>query len=236
MTPICFLDTETTSLRPDRQAWEIAIIRRDDQGETETTFMVDVDLTGADPFSLKIGGFYQRHPYGQYLAGNGANPRELADLGLIAPKDGYLTRPTAAVTVARLTHGAHIVGAVPNFDTEVLGQLLREHRLTPAWHYHLIDVENLAVGCLHGHFATIRAGLAGAKARIGEDPALDAAAAELTGVTEASSTALRLPWSSDDLSKAIGVEPASDEDRHTALGDARWARRIYDKIMSTGDA
>ena len=27
-TKLCFLDTETTSLRPDRRAWEVAVITR----------------------------------------------------------------------------------------------------------------------------------------------------------------------------------------------------------------
>lgn len=39
------------------------------------------------------------------------------------------------------------------------------------------------------------------------------------------------PWKSDDLSAAIGVDP-EQFDRHTALGDARWARAIYDAVMS----
>lgn len=38
------------------------------------------------------------------------------------------------------------------------------------------------------------------------------------------------PWRSDDLSAALGVT-VSDEDRHTALGDARWARAIYVAVM-----
>ena len=44
---------------------------------------------------------------------------------------------------------------------------------------------------------------------------------------------LSLPWKSDDLSAALGVT-VSDEDRHTALGDAKWAMRIYDAV--TGNA
>lgn len=47
-----------------------------------------------------------------------------------------------------MTHGAHLVGAAPNFDAEVLAALLRDNGLTPSFHYHLIDVEALAVGWL----------------------------------------------------------------------------------------
>lgn len=39
------------------------------------------------------------------------------------------------------------------------------------------------------------------------------------------------PWSSEELSKAIGVEMPSDADRHTALGDARWAAALYDAVL-----
>lgn len=41
----------------------------------------------------------------------------------------------------------------------------------------------------------------------------------------------RPPWKSDELGLAVGVRPPSDEERHTALGDAKWARDIYDAVM-----
>jgi hypothetical protein len=98
-----------------------------------------------------------------------------------------------------LTRGRHLVGAVVSFDEERLRKLLRANGACPEWHYHLIDVEALAVGWIAG---------------------ADQEAARLA-----------LPWKSDDLSRAIGVEPPSDEERHTALGDARWAKAIYEKIV-----
>jgi DNA polymerase III epsilon subunit-like protein len=186
--PICFIDTETTGVHPGRRAWEIAIIRREPDGtETEWLGQVsDVDLSEADPFGLKIGRFYDRHP-----AYDGTHPD-----GVV-----YATEESIAPVVERFTRGAHLVGAVPNFDAEVFADMLRRHRLTPAWHYHLIDVEALAVGYLHGK-----------ETLGGPGP---------------------LPWKSDTLSRAIGVEPASDDERHTALGDARWARRIYDEVTGS---
>lgn len=42
----------------------------------------------------------------------------------------------------------------------------------------------------------------------------------------------RPPWSSADLSKTVGVDPDLF-DRHTALGDARWAKAIYDAVMGS---
>ena len=57
MTPICAVDCETTSLRPDRRAWDIALIRRDDEGERRVQFFIELDaldLPNADPFSLNV--------------------------------------------------------------------------------------------------------------------------------------------------------------------------------------
>lgn len=41
-----------------------------------------------------------------------------------------------------------------------------------------------------------------------------------------------LPWDSDDLSAALGIAPPGPGERHTALADARWARAIYERIVS----
>ena len=36
---------------------------------------------------------------------------------------------------------------------------------------------------------------------------------------------------SDDLSRMLGVDPPAPDERHTALGDARWCARIYDATL-----
>lgn len=196
MTPICFVDMESDGVHPGRKPWEIALIRRDDRGEHEISFFIEIDLSTADTYGLKIGGFYERHPLGRDIAG----PGHLLNWGPSEPRDNgseYVTRWRAAQIVARWTHGAHWVGAVPNFDTEVLAELLREQELVPSWHYHLIDVESMAVG-----------------------------------YARAKGIEIDLPWKSDELSTSIGVFPPGEADRHTALGDARWARRIYDVVIN----
>ncbi len=38
------------------------------------------------------------------------------------------------------------------------------------------------------------------------------------------------PYSSDEISRRVGVEPPDDVDRHTALGDCRWAARVFDAL------
>jgi DNA polymerase III epsilon subunit-like protein len=39
------------------------------------------------------------------------------------------------------------------------------------------------------------------------------------------------PWDSDELSQQVGVDPGQF-DRHSALGDARWAKAIYEAVVS----
>src|SRR5438034_2376774 len=129
MTTTCFVDTETTSLRHDRRIWEIGLIVRGDhtdtQADREWSWLIqpnDLDLGNADPMSLKIGRFYERHP-------SGANPS-------LFPGD-VETERFALAQVEALTRGATIVGAVPNFDTEVLANRMRANGICPSWQYHI---------------------------------------------------------------------------------------------------
>jgi DNA polymerase III epsilon subunit-like protein len=43
------------------------------------------------------------------------------------------------------------------------------------------------------------------------------------------------PWNSEELSRMVGIEPG-DFERHTALGDARWAKAIYEAVLGYGMA
>lgn len=192
--PIVFCDTETTGLHADRRPWEIALIRRDPDGtETERLIQIaDVDMSHAELKGLQIGRIHERHlNFGGTTAG------------------AYLCEERqAALEVEAVTRDAIIVGAAPNFDTEVLAAMLRRHQLCPAWHYQLVDVETLAAGWLRG-----------LRSADGFPPDL------VDGVDP-----LTPPWHSDHLSLLCGVQPPTEEDRHTALGDARWVRRWYDRL------
>jgi hypothetical protein len=129
-----WLDTETTSLRHDRRAWEIALIRRQPgQPDTEHRFLIsadDLDLPNADEDSLKFGGFWERHPFGR--------------------KTTYSvdSENWALYSVTKLTAGAVILGSNPSFDTECLATRMRAHGLAPSWHYHNEDVPSVARGWL----------------------------------------------------------------------------------------
>lgn len=41
------------------------------------------------------------------------------------------------------------------------------------------------------------------------------------------------PWDSAELSRFVGVDP-DDFEKHTAIGDARWAKAIYEAVMNRG--
>lgn len=171
--PLVFLDTETTSLAPDRRIWDIALIKRavDHTEKVFTTFVRDVDLTNATPEALEIGRFRDRHP--SYRG-----------------TEGTLTSSyDVAKRVERWTWGATIVAANPWFDMEALAALLRRHRLLPMWHYRPIDVEALTAGHLGRH-----------------------------------------PGGLASCARALGVEVDPDGE-HTALGDTKVARAIYDRIL-----
>lgn len=135
---LCFIDTETTSLRHDRRAWEIGIIFRQ-PGYPDVPHLwfirgADLDLGNADKKSLDIGGFYDRHPEYDGPGGTVATWAEAE----------------ALKKIESLTRSAHLIGALPSFDAEVLGNRMRANGICPSWHYHLLDIEPMMIGYLRG--------------------------------------------------------------------------------------
>ena len=178
--PIAFVDTETTGLGLDADIWEVAIIRRDPgKPDDLIRLLVEHDQENA----ARLPERFRADHDARY------DPKIAVTRGRAAGIIDYMLRPGDAGAKC------HIVGAVPNFDTERIARLLAAFYIQPSWHHHLIDVENLAVGWL---------------AARGEH--------------------VVPPWSSDEVSRRIGVEPPT-EGRHTAMGDAEWARAIYDRIV-----
>lgn len=132
--------------------------------------------------------------------------------------------PSFARRFMDLTAGCHMVGACVSFDAMRLDMLLRQYECMPRWHYHLVDVEALAAGWLAG-------------ARRGYDDAADVYGTPAEAMWAGTTTWNAMegpdpapPWDSTDLSRAVGIDPDRYE-RHTALGDARWARDLYDVVM-----
>lgn len=204
--PVAFVDIETTGLHPTiHEIWEIGLILPDG---AEHQWMLDVDLSRADPIALGIGGFHERHPHGY-------TQQETKSL--------LWERRQFVDIFVRLTHGLHLAGAVVSFDAERLGNLIRSVGQIPTWHYHLVDVEALAAGFIAGSRAAVDA----ARAMTGEPFWAGTKTWRATEGPDAGP-----PWKSDELSLAVGVDPA-DFDRHTALGDCRWAKAIYEAVMGS---
>lgn len=177
---LIFMDTETTSLnRYKRRIWDLGyIVREPGEDDREEQFFFNVSLKHADPMSLKIGGYYERHPEPYYEFGQFS--RDEADV-LRDVVDDF--------------RGATLVGAVPSFDEETLARFVwKTLRLQPTWHYHLIDIETLVAGRL----------------------------------------ALAPPWNYDKVIEMAGLPPIKEEERHTALGDARMVRDLYDWWLDSG--
>ncbi len=213
---IVFLDTETVTLEPGPDViWEIgAILREPGEADRELLWQVRPNMAKAQPQALEISRFHER-----FLLPDGLDaamvvetvdgPGLLCGLELTGDHDN-----TLRAGLVDVLSDAHIVGNVPNFDTERIGLLLGALGAGACWHYHLTDVENLAVGYLHGRAAPVRTATA---------PTMAGFVANIRDVTTP-------PWDSDVLSRAVGVEPPGDDARHTALGDARWARDLYDRV------
>ena len=136
---IAFVDIESTSLRSDRRAWEVAVIlRRPRQPDHEESWFVewhDLDLGNADLKALEIGRFYDRHPQGKRRDGAYILPSSEEDVLL---------------EVEELTRSAVLMGSNPSFDAETLSARMRAHGICPSWNYHLEDVPTLALGWLYG--------------------------------------------------------------------------------------
>ncbi|NMO52001.1 hypothetical protein HH310_12435 [Actinoplanes sp. TBRC 11911] len=128
---IVFIDTETTSLRPDRRIWEIGLIAATGV-EVWTIRLDDLDMGNADPDALKIGGFYDRHP---------AFATDMPEA-----VDEY----SALLAVEAATRGKQLAGSNPAFDAEGLAARMRAHGILPSWHYKPLDVPDLAYGWLLG--------------------------------------------------------------------------------------
>lgn len=212
---ICFVDIETTGLNHTQHVpWEVAVIR-DDEEYVWQVELLPGQLLKADKESLEICRFGERYvgdEPGRAVSGH-FPPIDGVDhelpIGALVNDTIVLTPAASAFAWGKLTAGRRIVGCVPSFD-----ELMMRHQWASVygwsrdfpWHYQTIDVEAVAMGyalrCEH----------------------------EMTGsgfpdeVTD--------PMSGNFLSEYFSVAPPTPEERHTALGDARWAKRLWNGVMS----
>jgi hypothetical protein len=209
---IAFVDTETTGLTHLSRPWEIAVILREarceagqqiqEWGVTETEYLYQVEYTSR---TLPEGTEPSALEVGRWRErawGRGGEQyrARMAD-------QCVLTAAGPEWTIARSLHrvlqGATIVGVGVHYDAEVLGRMFLRHGLDwHPWHYGIIDVKTAGWAFLRGMY---RHGIA-------EPTTWDT-----------------IPVSSETVGQYF-VDPPTDDERHTAVGDARWAKRWFDAL------
>lgn len=120
---------------------------------------------------------------------------------------------TAATRMYSLLNGAVLIGSNPSFDADMMRNLFARHyNDAKPWHYRTLDIATFAAGHLYGQAERMTHRTC--------DPVhynkVDAA--------------LGWPWSSYRASELVGVPRPSGDAAHTALGDARWARDVWDAV------
>ena len=216
MGTIGFTDTETTSVRPDRRAWEVAVIERTPGGEDRPHHWFidirDLDLGNADLRALRVGGFHDRHPQmtGDFL-GRPSDPMAICPVPDVAGVRVGRELPVL-LEVEQVTRGAILAGHVVSFDMEVLGARMRANGICPAWDHVPVEVMSLAAGRL----------------------AASADRHEQAGDAEAAWVLRQIaqpPWDCVALSTQLGVDVPSEGELHAAMVDAAWFRDVYDAAM-----
>jgi len=232
MKKIAILDTETTSLdERTGDLWELGLILRqiDDDGEVRDWaywWQVRPDLTNASPNSVLIGRYYERSRVTTVNMGMGKRLAPSID----KPKDDlawthhYSGKPPAlgdyyrdetatwiAAQVASMLDGATIVANNPAFDRKFLEKFLSANGQILTASHRMIDIRTLMIGYIHG------ANDAAPLENTFRPRVVDLVREWLYGDTDNPS------W------EIVGVtqDPAT---AHTALGDARLVREVYDAI------
>ena len=205
--PLAFIDTETTGLDPRKHdVWEIAaILRRPNYEDHEYLFQIRTSLSGADPKALEINRHGERFavPDGEFAA-----QLPTARWTTITPH----TESTLLHTLLGILDDAMLVGSNPAFDDRFLTKLMQDAGAAPTWHYRTVDIAGMAVGHLYGQAYTLTKQNCDAE------------------YYDRADRLLADGWKSYELSRLMGIEPPTSDVAHTALGDARWARDVFDAI------
>lgn len=180
--------------------------------------VVDVETTDLDPHNRLVWDvgmvvlspdlqFEQEHQFFVELTEREikrANPESLDIGGFDDRYNVYeaLGKNTAAGKVLDITTGNILAGICVDFDAVSLENLLTPLDKRPAWNYHLLDIRTLAIGYVFG----------GMKGNENYEDVI-------------------FPLKQDDVARMLGVEPISENDRHTAIGDARFGAEILRAVL-----
>ncbi|MEV0379737.1 hypothetical protein [Nonomuraea sp. NPDC050643] len=232
MKKLAILDLETTSLDERHgDLWEIGLIMRDlrqpIRTDVEYWWHVRPDLTFADPNALKVGRYYERCRVRRSPIGASRRLAPAINLGSPwihehtgePPVEGdWFMNDNAgsiAATVARELDGATIVANNPTHDRKFLDKFLRVHGQLLTAHHRMIDIRALLIGYVDGRLSAYD----GKVDEAFETEAVPYVEDWLGGYMDSPS------W------EIVGVaqDPGT---KHTALGDARLDRDVYDAIRT----
>lgn len=203
-TPLAFTDVETTHLSVELgEVWEVAIILRGADAETEHVWQFAPRTLDAEIHgeALRVGRFQER-----FAVPDGCTAAYIAggDIDPMAAGD-------AITEITEILRGAVLIGSNASFDDRHLRKLLGVTGEQP-WHYRPVCVATLAAGFLYGQAERMTH--------------KDCDATPYRMVAER----LGWPWKSYQASEAAGTPRPTGDAAHTALGDARWARDLWDRI------
>lgn len=180
---------------------------------------IDTETTGLDPHKRVVWelAMIRREPDGTEIPITlqvELTNREMAQADPEALKIGGFeerydpiqahSKRVVAAYIREFTDGAHIVAACPDFDVHGLQGILDSVGELGQWDYHLIDVRTFAQGV----FLT----------KLGE------------GSVNDESWEFDWPAEGTLMAEFLGVT-LSEEDEHTAFGDADYVKRFYDAVV-----
>ncbi|MEV4472872.1 hypothetical protein [Nonomuraea sp. NPDC049504] len=235
MKKLAIVDLETTSLDERHgDLWEIGLIMRDlrqpIRTDREFWWQVRPDLGLADPNSVQVGKYYKRCRVVNKAIGGGRRLAPTLDVsgspwmkehtGMpLAEGDWYMNADAVSIarTLAKELDGATIVANNPAFDRRFLDKFLRANGQILTAHHRMIDIRALLIGYVDGRLSAFDGKVEDAFApevvpyvEDWLDGYMDSPAWEIVGIAQDPGTA------------------------HTALGDARLDRDVYDAIRGGG--
>jgi hypothetical protein len=205
--PIVCIDTETFGLRRNTQPiWEVAAVWPDGG---QNLWQLDWSHRGEEPELLQ-DILADAHPFALemngYLGRFGVDPK-LDDVSYrVCTPFEFIIQFSMQLKVVESDFGAkaHLAGAVVSFDEERIRELYDVHTNTP-------EGEDINYPW-HYHLIDVESMLLDRYATLeGKVPSI--------------------PYKAIQLAEAFDIEPTPDEERHTALGDARWVKRVLETLL-----